>query len=75
VTFARGEVSPLLRLGGMPHLDLECTLIKGGEGLESCLGEIDVLGTFGTSGACVDHTYEDALVMTITDFSKQNEKN
>jgi hypothetical protein len=60
--------SPLRWFSGQSHVDLKYTLIKCGQGLECSLGKINVLGTFGASGACIDHTYKDTFVRAVTDL-------
>jgi hypothetical protein len=49
------------------HLDVEDADVKAGQGAEGSSGQVYVLGSCSTSGACVDHPYEYACLGSVAD--------
>jgi hypothetical protein len=54
---------PVLRFVGYPHLYGQGSYVEIRKLSKRALGEIDVLGSFGASGACVNNSDKDTFVL------------
>lgn len=55
---------PVLRFCGNPHLYCQRSYIEIRKLFKCVLGEINVLGSFGAPGACVNNSDEDTFVLS-----------